>query len=564
MRLFGLPPLRLLVVAMVPTLWAIALYMLKLANKRESVAYLLLWQRVVKRVGSGRGLRRFETSMSLFLQLAFIALLTLAVGRPRFAGQQQAGRAIVFVLDNSASMHAFEGRKERFEIARARLSSLLANLADSDEVALVVTAPPSVLVPLGPRTASFVAAVDRVRAAEEPGQLGEAVKEARALLSARQSLHPGSANGVHIITDGSEALPQFLDSLPMAVDTVGRARENLGITALGARLNPSLANTVRVFVEVGNFGTRRGRADLRLSVDGHLFAVTPVELGPGSRLQRSFSTALSERGELSARLDRITIDGAADALAVDDVANASMPRNGEVKIGLAATNPFIVSALVAQSRYRIEPLDAAHIATQNRDYAAVLIEGALPAQLPPGGYVIFAPTGGAGDLPMRVTSTLAQPTFTDWRDDHPALRSVSLADVVVARSAKVVLGSDTTALASFFDEPLIWAVDDGRRRAVVVGFDPSDSNFPLHAGFAVLIYNAIAWVSADSPASAPERTRVIDARESDIAPTKLSAQRGSPSSSPRFIDRELWPLCLWLALALLLIEWWTYHTRVTS
>ena len=86
--------------------------------------------------------------------------LALALGRPRLWFQAAGRRTVVFVLDNSASMRALEGRAERFDLARGALRRQLGDLADLDDVALVTTCPPETVLPPGRSRAALLAALD--------------------------------------------------------------------------------------------------------------------------------------------------------------------------------------------------------------------------------------------------------------------------------------------------------------------------------------------------------------------------------------------------------------------
>lgn len=613
MRLLGLSPLLTFVAFAVPAAVAALLYAVKWNNRRQSVAYVALWRRVASRSQSRQGIRRLESTLSFILQLVFIALLAFALGRPRMSFQTHEGRAIVFVVDNSASMRAIEGRTERLARARARVLDKLGDLAELDEAALVTTCPPQVLVPLGRARSPLRRALAQLAAVDAPGHLDDAVVQARAMLDARRAVDPSAPIALEIVTDGSEALTADTGGVPVDVDVVGKSEDNLGVTLLGARIDPLSGANARVLVEVGNFGPHRAHAELRVSLDDRLLDVGKLELAPGERHRQLLADVPeASRGRLVARLEHIAIEGGTDALAADDVAYALAPRRGEQRVVVVgSTGRFLDDALRANPRYQVTPMSLADWQRAPHQDAIVVIVGSLPPELPPGGYVLVAPKGG--DLPFRADGVLERPSFTNWRDDHPILHATSLSDVAIARATRFVLAGGTTTLGGFLDDPLLFAVNDGRRRAVVFGFDLADSNLPLRASFPILLYNSIAWaaeargdatrlelgrpttlVSAAGGVRGPDgalATRrdgdrlvftsqragfyetddgqttfaasVLDAGESAIAPARL-ASRHDPIARTRIVDHELWALLLLLALTLSCVEWWTYHRRVTS
>lgn len=609
MRLIGLGWPGVFGAMVVPVTAAVLLYFVKWQNRRELVGYVAMWRRVAERMTRSRGLRRVETFVALALQLALIALVGLALGQPRLALQTREARSFVFVLDNSASMRALEGRRERFQIARAKLLRRIADLADLDQVALVTTSPPEVVAPLSRSRAPLLRELGRLSASDGPGRLGEAVERARIMLDARRADERDAVVAIHVLTDGSETIGEEAGEVPLSVEVEGEAVQNVGLTVLGARPEPENPAAARVLVEVGNFGTKHAKGEVRLALDDKLVEVLPFDLAGGARMSKLVNdVALGEQGRLVARLANVVIDGASDALPADDVAYALLPRRGELTVRVVdSADRFLMEALQANPRYKLERVPAA--ALEHGGEGLVVTDAPLPSELPPGGYVVFAPQGG--DLPYRKTGELGRATFTDWRDDHPVLHGVALANVSVATSARVELGSGASALARWLDEPLVWAVDDGRRRAVVAGFHPSDSSLPLRASFPILLYNSLEWVAGKRAVtgrlplgravrlattatvvrgpSGPIRVErdgetvvfsayragfyeagtstwaasVLDPNESRIAAGRVQPRTASVAA-PRLRDHEVWPLLIALALSVLCLEWITYHRRWTS
>ena len=80
------------------------LYILKLRRRRIHVPFAKLWLRVMKEQESTSLFHRLKRLLSLLLQLAFLFLLTAALGDPRLSSEVLEGRSIVLLVDASASM----------------------------------------------------------------------------------------------------------------------------------------------------------------------------------------------------------------------------------------------------------------------------------------------------------------------------------------------------------------------------------------------------------------------------------------------------------------------------
>ena len=80
----------------------IALYVLKRKARRTPVPSLLLWKKTEERTRQNRPFQRLRSQLLLWLQLAMVALLALALMRPVTAGGLK-GES-VFVFDLSANL----------------------------------------------------------------------------------------------------------------------------------------------------------------------------------------------------------------------------------------------------------------------------------------------------------------------------------------------------------------------------------------------------------------------------------------------------------------------------
>ncbi len=115
----------------------LVLYLRQWGRRRVTVAFTPLWRRVLSEADVGTSQRRVLELLSLLLQVAMIALLAVALGRP-LVGREPGVHAIV--LDTSASMLAQRPpRGDRLSAAKQRALELLDRLSDNDRVALITT-----------------------------------------------------------------------------------------------------------------------------------------------------------------------------------------------------------------------------------------------------------------------------------------------------------------------------------------------------------------------------------------------------------------------------------------
>ena len=104
-------PLGLALGVAIPLL---AMYFLKIRRRRVQVPSLLLWEQFAKNEQLASPFQKFRRHILLLLQLLLLLLAVLAFARPYLSGQFQGGRAVVVVIDTSASMAATDEVSESF------------------------------------------------------------------------------------------------------------------------------------------------------------------------------------------------------------------------------------------------------------------------------------------------------------------------------------------------------------------------------------------------------------------------------------------------------------------
>jgi hypothetical protein len=203
-------------------------------------------------------------------------------------------------------------------------------------------------------------------------------------------------------------------------------------------------------------------------------------------------------------------------------------------------------------------------------YDLVIFDGVTPAAPPRAGRLLYFDPRGAGS-PLTVRGRLHDPVLDPARvrRDHPLLRHVDLADVNIAEAGRLAAGAGDAVLAASFGGPLIVARERPGLRLAVLAFDPRRSDLPLRPAYPLLIANTLAWATRDAPRPAgPLAEATRDPRESDTAPV-ATLQIGGRALPPVELapPRRRFGLAVGaaaIALALLLLEWVSYHRRWTA
>lgn len=140
-----LAPASLALLGLLPVI--VFLYFLKLKRREEPIASTYLWRRAIEDMRVNALFQRLRQNLLLWLQLALLALLIFALARPAMKVRRQEGRRYICLIDTSASMAARDVRPNRLEAAKRQALELVANMRRFDRMMLMTfDAKPAVLV----------------------------------------------------------------------------------------------------------------------------------------------------------------------------------------------------------------------------------------------------------------------------------------------------------------------------------------------------------------------------------------------------------------------------------
>ena len=663
-----LTPVMGIAVASVLVPLLVALYFLKLRRRPAAVPSTLLWKRSVEDVRANTPFQRLRPSVLLFLQLALLAFVAFALAQPRMDLGLSAGGRTVFLVDVSASMGATDlskgdEEKSRLDVARdgirARIESIhsggLFAGAPGECMVIAFAGSAKVIQPFTRSKGDLLRAVGRLEQTDGASVLAEGLALARAFATVvdpeSQGATPAESAVIELWSDGRIAdlgEESIRPGETLVYRMTGRAdAANLGIEGIAAERSITDPGLMQVFVTLRNDGPAEAETDVELWIDGSRRAVTPQPVRVPAADAGDASAAASagtdappaghrpgiaralfppfvqpRAGVIEVRLTR------SDALAVDDRAVLAVAAPRRLRVAMVGPMDFAVSnVLRALPVERLESLTAAEFAALNADAdrfdVVVATAGALPEALGPGRYLTFGAPRGIAELnPYGTKEGLA---VRAQRAAHPLLRAVNLDDLYVSKATAMAPGSDVESVVDGPDVPMIAVARRGTVTAVVVAFDPLDSNWPFQRSFVTFLANAVEWLgSLDQPAAQAEH-RPGDAITARIPGAVREVRVAGPSIDERITVRDgavtfgpvqragvyrltwsdegaerrlefavnpaegegwiaaaervqvgtavvdssgsggslsdLWPYALAAALVLLVLEWWAYHRR---
>ena len=590
-------------------------YLLKLKRKRRVVPSVLLWQRALEEIEANAPFRRLRRSLLLILQLAALAALVFALARPMITTRALASGSTVIVLDSTASMSARDqDGRTRLERARDLAREMVEGLSATDRAAIIESSSRVVVrSALTSDRAQLRRAIDDVLETDSAGSLADALRLAEQIARAERDA------AIIVISDGGGALPpsesarssSAAPAMKLRFVRVGMRADNAGIVSMNARPRQGGLQQ-ELFAAIANFGIRDREIGVELRIDGRLVDARTTKLDANSRGTLIYDSLPPGGGLAELKLDVV------DDLASDNVAFAQVPDSRKLRVGVTSEDPFLVQALAVNP-----DLDARRITPgiALADLDCIVIDGSpAPGVLESRRPLLAINPPDTAEL-GRTIGALEKPEVASVNRAHPVNDYLSYADLHIEAASKRETASWLKPIVSSNSDGLIWAGDDGHRRAVLIGFDLAHSDLPLKVEFPLLLANSISWLSKrDSEGSArvvragqpitlrgdqatlalttpngrteaiamsdgaaifadtmlvgayavkdqpPFAVTLLSEPETDTTPRdSIKTREGEVGGQAESFqsERETWRWVAVAALMILGVEWWIYHKRIT-
>jgi hypothetical protein len=576
------------------------LYWLKPPPQRVVVPSTFIWHRVLKERKRRSDFWRWL--VSLLVALAVGLALAAALGKPEIEALSGKARRIAVVVDDSPTMGALTASGEtRFDRALQIARELLAEGSASSEYLVTDTAGRLVGTEFGSRRTGL----------ERLEGLRVSLHETTAFPTADPVLFSDPGTEIFFITDGV-----MVTEAPSGVQVISvfEPIDNVGITAFDLRPVPAEPNRFEAFLELTNHSKKPKRVGLRIDGAAGQTMERAVPLAAGQVLGESLDLDRFSQGPV-----RVLIDAPDDGFELDNVAYAYLGSPRKARVVLMSSGNDTLETLLG-----LDPRVSLEIATPGEATTApppdlYVFDGFAP-ESPPSAPALLIRPGAASWLPVLSGQELLNLSLAGTAREHPLMEHVALDDVVVEKAAQVSRGA-CNVVAGSDEEPLILASETPVRFAMLT-FALADSNFPFQSSFPVFLSNAVSWLSGTEVVASSLGTVAVAVRsgvvtdiEGEDVPSRTSGARtsfspGAPGLysvkgsegrlmvsanllSPRITavnasslaglagregsERgrpeaqstttrgrgELWVGLILFALALLLLEWWTYHRRLT-
>jgi hypothetical protein len=627
MALAGLPLAQLLMIGGAAAAVIVALYILKLRRRAVPVPFARIWDAVFRDRQATELFSKLRRLLSLLFQLSLLALLLFALGDPKPKSSLLAGRQIVILVDGSASMKAIDVKPSRIEVAKLEVRKLVRGLGSADRALIVeMGSLPSPLSTMSSDVTELDPAIDALTATDTRADLERGLSfavdslrgapKAEVVVVSDGVLGDLSALGKHVDLSGVS-----LKYLP-----IGKSGTNLAISEFSVRRYPLDKSRSEVMLEVANTNDKPVQVELTLLGDGTIIDVSRFALGPNERLPRYYQDLAGASRTLEAKL-RLADGRADDLPADDHAYALMPERHRARVLVISKGNTYLEAALLLDEYLDVTSvLPGKTIPSEHFDVAIMDgVADALPDSVAAVLY-LDPPAAGAplklgaeirdfgfdtwdkkspilrflalGDVQVATGHALlpaASDRVLGASDEGPILVAGSRSghpfvalgfdprnsDLVlrvawplfVLNSINAFVEEDTGYVSSFRTGE-VWRVPVPSSVDSATLIDPhgSQHTVPVKEGRAVYLGEEAGFykllTGAGSEATSTEfAANLSDLDESRITPAPeltLGGKKAEPVSiGAPGSKREAWVYLLAAVIALSLIEWVTYHRRVT-
>ncbi len=603
----------------------VVLYLLKLRRRQVEVPFVHLWQQVLAEKQTTRLFSALKRILSLLVALLVVAALAFATGDPRYAGATDEGRTTVVLIDASASMQATDVAPSRLDAARERVAPLVAAMASADR--MLVAQMDASTVPLSPLTSEprlVEDGLERLRPTDVAADLGRGLRFSLDVLAGQPRprvviVSDGVLGPTGRVAERAREAGVEIDWIP-----IGEGGRNVAITAFSVRRYPLDKSRSEVLVELFNPTDEDASVELELSGDGEPIDVQRLRVGAGERLRRFFQNVTGADRTLEAHV--AMADGAPDAQPADDRAYARLPERRRARVlAVSGGNLYLSAALLLDEYLDVTEVAPADYPPPG-EFDVTIFDGWVPPSPPGTDAIYLAPVPAEGvEGPFVIRGEIERPFFDRVDRDHPIVQFTALRDVNIAASLDVELQDGDRVVAGDTGAPLLVTGSRSGRRLIALLFDVRRSDLPLRVAWPLLLINSIDhFVQEDArylssyetgetwyvpaPGDVTEATLVtpsgeerlvpvVDGRavctgleagfytlrageteevfaanlgpsdEAILEPAEALELAGEPAGEPEIgaasVRTEIWTWLVLLALAVIGVEWFTYHRRIS-
>lgn len=463
----------------------VLLYLLKLKRTRMVIPSILLWQKSIEDLIANTPFQKLRANLFLILQILVVLLLTLGIARPVLLSHPLKKRNIVLLVDRSASMKTIEKNgHSRLESAKNQALQIISNLKKNDSLMLIAFDDSATVLQGFTNDKKLLnQRIDELTASDKTSRLTETLSIISSLYNKNPQLE------VVLFSDGRiDDLKDFKSPLPpINYVRIGESDFNIGFTEFSIRRNFESPLDFEIFALVKNFSDRKFNSVVELFVDDVSLDIKEVNLLPQETAPLIFNVSSETQKKVRLQLD------VEDALSIDNTLFGCLPAFHKTKILLITNgNYFLQQALRTNPQYDLTVLKPQE-SYDTALYDVLIFDNVAPPTSFQTNAIYFncSPPDGS----VTFTGEYKDTFIIDSDTQHPIINYTKLENIVIGKCKTMEVSDDVKILAETDRSPVIVLKETESYKALVIGFDIYDTDFPLKASFPIFLNNAVRFIS---------------------------------------------------------------------
>lgn len=514
----------------------VLLYFLKLRRQPLVVSSTYLWRKSIEDLHVNSLWQRLRKSLLLFLQLAAILLVAIALLRPTWRASALTQGRYIFLIDNSASMSATDVEPSRLEEAKRRASELIEQMENGDSGMIISFADNAkVEQDFTTNRDELLHELAGIQVTDRPTSIQEALQIASGLANPSRTGNKQDRDRVvaeskpaqlFIFSDGN--LPPITDfslgALQEELILIGAEQvHNVGIMQFNLGRSDSRSGQFTAFARIENFGSEDQEVSLELRFNGELIDADRIEVAKGDSAGMTFELAQMEEGLWELRIadeDDLAIDNAAWYVTAPPLpAKVLLVTEGNEFLRFAlktARAEDIAEVEEVRPDYLAKDECAAEFALGKHDL--VIFDRCQPKELPACNTLFI------GEIPPEGWTKEGKatlPRVLDVDREHPVMSLVELFETKIVQADLVTPPPGARTLVDGDGGPLMLIAPRDAWEDLVVAFSLIDNNevntsWTGTQSFPVFMFNVLEYLGGQQ----------LSRQEGSVAPGKSIPWRG--------------------------------------
>lgn len=455
-------------------LFVIFLYFFRKQYEKRPIPSVLLWQEWMNEFEAQAWWKKLQHHILLYLQLLALLFLILSLVQPYFEKKGMEGDHFIYIFDTSASMTALADEEStRFDLAKKEALDILEKLSDQAVTIIVANDTPLVVEERTTTKRNIKKQIEALAPSYSRTNLTDSIELAKSLLGEEQGQ-------IHVFSDNLSKKTEisFHENTRFTAHNFGGEHPNLSLLTFGVSMN---GKKVIGVATIKNESKEQKEVFLNVYGENEKLAEVAERVGPNE------TKTIYLENLAQAKVYRAEISGDKHYLLDNEQFAFLLDQNKSTIFVHEAVHPFARKAL------EIAGSQVVHLTSNSPDpkdkKGVHFIKGIPMEEWPDGPKFIFLPMENPSEDKVELQGDVS------FDPNHPLLSMVEF-DKVFVQSAYSSQLEGLDVLAHKGSVPLLLEGMYEGYPIIVQTFELDASDWPLHPGFPLFLYNAIEHLTA--------------------------------------------------------------------